>query len=163
MKNSIWLLITTLALAAGAGLAEELAKFSLDDASAVGPKIQADAGTKVEGKASVRIETRAPTSVCLGEVSGLDVENARLVYTAKVKTELEGDAYLEMLVELAGVTYFSKGLDDPVKGKTDWKPVRTPFLLQQGQKPGRITLNLVINGKGTVWVDDVVLSKEPLK
>jgi len=25
-----------------------------------------------------------------------------------------------------------------------------------------VTLNLVINGKGTVWIDDIVLSKESL-
>ena len=40
--------------------------------------------------------------------------------------------------------------------------MQTPFLLQPGQKPGKVTLNLVVNGKGTVWIDDVVLSKEPL-
>lgn len=39
----------------------------------------------------------------------------------------------------------------------------SPFLLQQGQKADKITLNIVINGKGTVWVDDVVLTKEPLQ
>jgi hypothetical protein len=26
-----------------------------------------------------------------------------------------------------------------------------------------VTLNVVINGKGTVWIDDVVLSRQPLK
>jgi len=34
---------------------------------------------------------------------------------------------------------------------------------QKGQRPDKVTLNLVINGKGTVWIDDVVLSKAPLK
>jgi hypothetical protein len=35
--------------------------------------------------------------------------------------------------------------------------------LPQGQRPDKVTLNLAINGKGTVWIDDIVLSKEPLK
>ena len=49
-----------------------------------------------------------------------------------------------------------------MKDKSDWKTVQTPFIFQKGQKPDKVTLNVVINGIGTVWVDDVVLSKEPL-
>jgi hypothetical protein len=50
-----------------------------------------------------------------------------------------------------------------VSQKTDWKTIQTPFMFQKGQKPEKVTLNLIINGKGTVWIDDVVLSKERLK
>jgi hypothetical protein len=28
---------------------------------------------------------------------------------------------------------------------------------EKGQSPDKITLNIVIDGKGTVWVDDIVL------
>ena len=150
-------------LATGLCLAEDLKKLSLDDTSTLGLKIENDTATKVEGKASAKITTAGATSVCLGEVSGLDVENAKLVFTAKVKTELEGEAYLEMRVDVGGGNFFSKGLNCPAKGKSDWKTIQTPFMLQKGQKPDKVTLNLVINGKGTVWIDDVVLSKEPLK
>ena len=142
---------------------QELKKLSLDDASSIGLKVQTDATIKTEGKGSVRIETQWPTTVCLGEVKGLDVEDAKLVFRAKVRTELEGDAFLEMWVQVGGGQYFSKGMNDPVKGKSDWKAIQTFFMFQKGQKPEKATLNLVINGKGIVWIDDVVLSKEPLK
>ena len=59
--------------------------------------------------------------------------------------------------------YFSKGMNDPVRGKSDWKSIQTPFIFKEGQNPTKIRLNLVINGQGTVWIDDVVLSKAPLK
>jgi hypothetical protein len=36
-------------------------------------------------------------------------------------------------------------------------------MFQKGQKPTKVTLNIVINGPGTIWVDDIVLFKEPLK
>jgi hypothetical protein len=36
-------------------------------------------------------------------------------------------------------------------------------MFQKGQKPDKVVLNLVINGTGTVWIDDIVLSKAPLK
>ena len=54
-------------------------------------------------------------------------------------------------------------MNDPAKGKSDWKTIQTPFMFQKGQKPDKVTLNIVINGKGTVWVDDLVLSKESRK
>jgi hypothetical protein len=143
--------------------AQELKKLSLDDASSIGLTIQTDTSVKTEGKASVKIMTAWPTIVCLGEVTGLAVEDAKLVFKAKVKTALEGDAFLEMWVHVGGGQYFSKGMNDPAKGKSDWKTIQTPFMFQKGQKPDKVTLNIVINGKGTVWVDDIVLSKEPLK
>lgn len=150
-------------LAHASAQAQELKKLNLDDASVIGLTIQADEQVKTEGKASIKITTAWPTVVCLGEVTGLDVEEAKLVYKAKVKTELDGDALLEMWVQVGGGQYFSKGMNDPVKGKSDWKTIQTPFMFQKGQKPDKVTLNIVINGKGTVWVDDIVLSKEPLK
>ncbi|NQT91231.1 MAG: hypothetical protein HQ559_00605 [Lentisphaerae bacterium] len=143
--------------------AEELKKLSMDDASSVSPKIEVDAKTKVEGKSSIKITTRWPTTVCLGEVRGPDIENAKLVYSARVKTALEGSAFLEMWAHVGDGQYFSKGMNDAVKQTSDWKTIRTPFLFQKGQIPDKVTLNLVIKGKGTVWIDDVVLSKAPLK
>jgi hypothetical protein len=161
------LVVATVALVAllahATAQAQELKKLSLDDASAIGLTIQADEQVKTEGKASIKITTAWPTTVCLGQVTGLDVEEAKLVYKAKVKTELEGDAFLEMWVQVAGGQYFSKGMNDSVKGNSDWKTIQTPFMFQKGQKPEKVTLNILINGKGTVWVDDIVLSKEPLK
>ncbi len=44
-----------------------------------------------------------------------------------------------------------------------WKVIETPFFLKAGERTEKVTLNLVINGTGTVWVDDIVLSREPLK
>jgi hypothetical protein len=54
-------------------------------------------------------------------------------------------------------------MNSAVIDKSDWRLIHTPFIFQRGQKPDKVTLNIIINGKGTVWVDDVMLSKEPLK
>jgi hypothetical protein len=164
MSRMLTISITlALALLATSASAQELKKLNLDDASLIGTTIQTDTQVKVEGKASIKITTRWPTTICLGEVSGLDVENATLIYRAKVKSDLDGTAYLEMWVHVGGGQFFSRGMNDVVSQKTDWKTIQTPFMFQKGQKPEKVTLNLVINGKGTVWIDDVVLSKERLK
>jgi hypothetical protein len=152
-----------LLLIGGPALAQDLKRISLDDTSALGLQIQSDSAMKAEGKASIKISTKWPTTVCLAEVTGPDVQNAKLVYKAKVKSDLQGTAFLEMWAHVGGGQYFSRGMNDPVQGKSDWKTIQTPFFFQKGQKPTRVTLNIVINGIGTVWVDDIVLSKEPLK
>jgi hypothetical protein len=147
------------------GWAQELQRIGLDDASAIGLQVASDPVVKAEGKASIRITTDWPTTVCLGEVPGPDIEDARLVYRAKVKSDLEGQGtvFLEMWAHVAGGQYFSRGMNDTVQGVSDWKVIQTPFMFEKGQRPTKVTLNVVINGTGTVWVDDIVLSKEPLK
>ena len=65
-----------------------------------------------------------------------------------------------MWCEVGGGRYFSRGMNSKVAGTMDWLILQTPFFLQAGQKVNRVTLNIVINGKGTVWVDDVVLFTE---
>ena len=162
MKLTV-LMLALLAFIAGTAYGEELRKLNLDDASAIGTSIQTDTQIKTEGKGSIKITTQWPTTICLGEVTGLNVENAKLLYKAKVKSDLDGSAFLELWAHVGGGQYFSRGMNDVVSQKTDWKLIQTPFLFQKGQRPDKVTLNLVINGKGTVWIDDIVLSKEPLK
>lgn len=151
-----------LTLVTGLSHAEDLKKLDLDDASVIGTTVQTDTQVKAEGKGSIKITTQWPTTICLGEVTCVDIENAKLIYKAKVKSDLDGTAFLEMWAHVGGGQYFSRGMNDVVTRKTDWKIIQTPFLFQKGQRPEKVTLNLVINGKGTVWIDDIVLSKEPL-
>jgi hypothetical protein len=159
-----WALIIgiILALLVNPAIGEDLMKLSLDDVSILGTTIQSDSDVKTEGRASIRIATINPTTICLGEVTDLNVENAKLIFKASVKSDLDGVAFLEMWAHVSGGRYFSRGMNDPVEGKTDWKSIQTPFLFPKGQRPEKVTLNLVINGKGTVWIDYVVLSKVPL-
>ena len=148
----IFIILLFLILVSRVTLADDLKKLSLDNASSIGTTVNTDLAVKTEGKGSLRITTKHPTTVCLGEVTDLDIENAEFIYKAKVKSELDGVAQ-----------HYSKGMNDPITGKSDWKSLQTLFIFQKGQKPDKVTLNLVINEKGTVWIDDVVLSKSRLK
>jgi len=149
---------------AATGNSEELIRLPLDSTASLGTTISTDATIKKEGNGSIRITTLWPTTICIGEIPALNVENARLVYRARVKSEkLEGHAFLEMWCEVGSGRYFSRGMDSAVTGSMDWKTLQTPFLLQTGQKARTVTLNIVINGKGTIWIDDVALLREPLQ
>jgi len=142
---------------------QELKRLNLDDVSSVSPKIEVDQQVKVEGTGCVKVTAQWPVTICLGEVEGLDVENAKLVYSARVKTEMDGTAYLEMWAHVDGGQYFSRGMNDVVGQNSEWKVIQTPFIFQKGQQPDKVTLNLVIEGKGRVWIDDIVLRKEALR
>ncbi len=118
-----------------------------------------------DGNGSLRIVTAGPVTVPLFSTGPLAVAEATLVYQAMLRCQgLEGQAYLEMLCEFKGKgEFFSRALDTALSGSSGWVLQRTPFFLKKGQQPANVKLNLVITGKGTVWVDDIRLLKGPLQ
>jgi len=118
-----------------------------------------------DGNGSLRIVAKEPTIVRLFEVDDIDVDDARLIYQARVRTkDVEGQVYLEMWCHFPGKgEFFSRGLDSPLTGITNWVTLQIPFFLKKGEKPDYVKLNIVINGTGTVWIDDVRLLKAPLQ
>ncbi len=119
-----------------------------------------------DGKGSLRIKTDSPgkTTFRLLETGPLNLQHVILIYSAKLRTEhLAGRAYLEMWCEIPGKgEFFSRGIEQPVTGTTEWTAVQTPFRLESGQRPENVKLNLVIEGAGTVWIDDIQLLLAPL-
>jgi hypothetical protein len=145
----------------------ELKKFPVDSMEGVITQTGVEVDNKImsEGKGSLRITAKGPTTVRLFEVHDLDVDNARLIYHAKLRTEgVDGQIYLEMWCHFPGKgEFFSRWLQSPLSGSTGWTTEETPFFLKKGKKPDYVKLNLVINGKGTAWIDDIRLLKGPLK
>jgi hypothetical protein len=43
----------------------------------------------------------------------------------------------------------------------DWPSFQITFRLKKGQHPDLIKLNLAVEGRGTVWIKDVVLLGTP--
>jgi len=125
--------------------------------------IHIDEQISSDGNGSLRIEATKPTTVRLFETGDIDIENARLIYQARVRTEdVEGRVYLEMWCHFAGVgDAFSRGLATPLTGTTEWTTEEIPFFLKKGENPDNVKLNLVVNGSGTVWVDNIRLLSAP--
>lgn len=118
-----------------------------------------------DGRGSLRVNADAPETIRLFEIDDIEIENARLTYQAKLRSKnLQGQAYLEMWCHFEGRgEFFSRGFQDSVSGTMKWITAETPFFLRKGEKPDIIKLNLVVNGRGTVWIDDVRLLKGPLQ
>ena len=137
-----------------------LGQLSLDDAAAIGLRLSADEAVKVEGESSLRIETDWPVTINLGAIQQPKLDGGKIVYRAKVRSKLEeGQAHLEMWAHLKGQQYFSRGLQDPITGESDWQTLEAPFFFEDGQVPDKLTLNLVVQGRGTVWIDDIVVRR----
>ncbi len=127
--------------------------------------VEFDTDVSSDGNGALRIRAEAPTTVRLYETGDLDVENSRLTFQARLRTEdLEGKAYLEMWAAFEGKgEFFSRALDQPLSGTVEWSTQETPFFLKKGENPSNVKLNLVIDGTGTAWIDDIHLVQGPLR
>ena len=141
----------------------ELKYFPVNDLNGIITQsgVEADKNISDDGNGSVRIETTKPIVVQLYSVDDVNVDDTQIVYEANVKSEdLKGQAYLEMWCVFRNKgEYFSRGFDSVISGTSDWKTIRTVFNLNKGEIPDQIKLNVVVNGVGTIWIDDIHLSK----
>jgi hypothetical protein len=145
----------------------ELKHFPIDSMEGILTRsgVRVDRDISSDGNGSLRATSTGPRVFRLFETGDVDVENARLVYRARLRTEnVEGHVYLEMWCHFPGKgEFFSRGIQTPLTGTTEWTTEETPFFLKKGENPDNVKLNLVMNGKGRAWIDDIHLLKAPLK
>jgi hypothetical protein len=124
-----------------------------------------------DGNGSLLVETDSPVSAVLYKLDGAGMEHARAAYKAMLRTEdltpvdgSRGIAYLELkVVYPGGKEVVSRGPAVPPTGTTGWTPAETVVYADKGVAPESVTLSLVVDGKGKVWIDDVMLVTQPLR
>jgi hypothetical protein len=155
------------AAGAAAPSTTEIRRFALDSLKGLITQsgVELDKDDSSDGHGSLRINSGAASTVRLFEVANPGIENARLIYQARIKTrELQGKAYLEMWCRFPGKgEFFSRALNQTYSGSNEWSLTETPFFLQEGQEPDLVRLNVVVEGTGTVWIDEIRLLKAPLQ
>jgi hypothetical protein len=161
------LLLAALGCSSPPGQVVELKRYPLDSLEGVITRsgVELDRQVSSDGRGSLRVVAARPTVVRLFETGGLNVEDARLIYQARVRVQdVTGKVYLEMWCHFPGRgEFFSRGLTSPLTGTTGWVSEETPFFLRPGERPDNVKLNLVIDGQGTAWIDDLRLLKGPLQ
>jgi CcmD family protein len=123
------------------------------------------------GDGSILVEAGSPVTLSLFTPDPSGLNHSRIVYKARLKTEdLKGEgeergiAFLELRTLYSnGEEVIARGPRIPPTGTTDWIPVETDLYLDTGPEPEKITLALGVEGRGKVWVDDVVLESRPLR
>jgi uncharacterized membrane protein len=141
----------------------ELKHLPMDDLNGIIAQsgIQFDKAVSSDGNGSIKIEASGPIVIPLYNIDDVRVDNAQIIYEAKVKSEsLNGQALLEMWCVFKDKSeFFSRGFDSVISGTSEWKTIKTVFILRKGEMPEQIKLNIMVNGVGTVWIDDIRLSK----
>jgi hypothetical protein len=113
------------------------------------------------GRTTIRIDATGPTTVRLADVRPDGVDGGTLIYRGHLRaSELRGRAYFEIqctIVGKGGVS--SKGLKDAVSGTTDWTRQATPIAIEGAHNVESVRLNVVVEGAGAVWVDNIALTR----
>lgn len=126
--------------------------------------VSLDTATSYDGNGSLEFSVQQSTTFTIYETGDLNVEDCRLIYQAKIRTRnIQGAAYLEMWCHFPGKgEYFSRALNTKLSGDNNWNNQETVFFLKKGENPDNVRLNVVIDGSGMLWIDDISLSKAPL-
>jgi hypothetical protein len=136
-----------------------LREFALDSLKDVITQsgVEIDPQIKKEGQGSLRITVTEPSIIRLFELGDINIANAALIYQARLRTEnAQGNVYLEMWCHFKGQgEFFSRGLQSPLQGSTDWTTEEIPFFLKKGEHPDIVKLNVVSEGPATIWIDDI--------
>ncbi|GAB4272993.1 MAG: hypothetical protein Kow0029_12180 [Candidatus Rifleibacteriota bacterium] len=141
--------------------AQEILAIPLDSLNEVSPKIELDSECKVEGNNSIKITAVTPCRVTIHKIDGMGRDNFNLKTYLMIKTELEeGTVILETLVKVKGGIYFSRALDQKVCGSSDWKQIYTNFRFKKDESPDEVLVNLIIEGRGIVWADELKFVSE---
>jgi CcmD family protein len=150
-----------------------LIRFPISDLGEFGTRMNAaiDKNVTSDGNGSLYVNAQSPVSLELFTVDGSGLDHTRAAYKVMIKTEgltAEGDsrgiAYLEMKVLYpGGKELVSRGPRIPPTGTTGWTPAEAVVYADKGMKPDKVVLGLVVDGKGKVWIDDVMLSTQPLR
>jgi len=127
--------------------------------------VELDEEITSDGDGSLRISADKPVRVRLYETGDIDVRNARLIYKAKLRTEdVEGMVYIQMWCHFRGKgEYYSRAIQSALSGTNEWTSQEIPFFLTKKDNPDNVKLDIVLTGKGTVWVDDIRLTRAPLR
>jgi hypothetical protein len=143
----------------------ELKHYPLDDMKKIITRsnIQIDKEISDDGKGSLRTSSVNFKVIRLIETGNLDVEDARLIYRAKIRTrEFEGEVFLGMECHFPDKgDLFVRDSLTVLSGTTYWTSGEVVFNLKKGENPDNVKLHLIMNGRGTAWIDDLRLLKAP--
>jgi len=106
----------------------------------------------------------SPTKVTVLTIEAPHVTSSRYVLTGQVRyDDVAGTGYLEMWNYFpGGGQYFTRtlGHEGPMMtlhGTSGWRPFALPFDATGAQPPTRLVVNVVLEGRGTVYLSELTL------
>jgi hypothetical protein len=124
-----------------------------------------DREESADGGGSLRAEAGRPRTVRLYELRDPHgLEGRLIVLTARLKSVgMRGGAFPELWIHAEGRNEVQVRNPVAAVGKTrDWTPVRLEYRCERGERPDLLRVNLVLDGIGRAWIDDIRIASEPL-
>ena len=133
--------------------------------------VEIDNKISKDDNGSLLVNAQNPITVELFDLDQENFRNKRLTYKAQMRSEdlkatdaMRGISYLELIALFPdGEELISRGPRVPISGTTDWRPVETVLYVDKGNTPEKIKLNLIVEGEGKVWIDNIKLEALPLR
>ena len=133
--------------------------------------VEIDSNISTDGEGSLLVNSNDTITVELFELDQEDFGNKRLTYKAIMRSEnlvatkdSRGIAYIELLAKFPdGEDLISRGPRVPISGTSDWTFANTVLYIDKAGSPQSVKLNLVVEGEGKVWIDDIKLEVIPLR
>jgi hypothetical protein len=143
----------------------EVARFPLSD-GAIPPGADAafDSGVSQDGGGSLRVQTSQGGRLRLYRLDDLGLVQGEVVFTGFLRSRgLGGRAVMELWCRPAeGDAAFVRGYGSAVTGDAEWTPQEVRFSNPAlCRNPVSIELNVLIEGAGTVWIDNLRLWSVP--
>jgi hypothetical protein len=109
----------------------------------------------------LRIDANHQGTIRLVDVRPHAAEGIELVFRGHLRSRgLSGRAYFEMRCSVPGKgEHSARGLKQAVTGTTDWVQQATPLVLERGERCEIVQLNVVVEGAGVVWVENIGLAQ----
>jgi hypothetical protein len=148
---------------------DEIASFRLNTMNGIlataNASIDESQSADSTSKGALKIEAPSSMTVKLVQTGPLNVNDVTLIYRATFRSkELSGRAYLLMTVRWAdSLETFARGFEQAIIGSVPWVTEDITYNVERKKKVDNVTLGMVIEGTGTVWVNDVKLLKTTLK
>ena len=113
------------------------------------------------GNRGLRIDAEGPRTIRLVEVRPDAAEGVELIYRGHLRSSaLRGRAYFEIRCSLPGSgERLARGLKQAVTGTTDWVRQATPLVLGPEERCELVKLNVIVEGAGVVWVENIALAR----
>ncbi len=175
LKSSYYIfLFIIFAVSASISLAEEtVVEFPITDTAQIITQsgVEIDRSNETGGSGLLLIDAGEPMTVELFELDEQDFGSRRLTYRAQIRSQdltatedSRGISYLELLAKFPdGEELVSRGPRVPVSGTQDWTAAKAVLYLDKEGAPESVKLNLVVEGRGKVWIDDIKLEAIPLR
>lgn len=121
-----------------------------------------------DGLGSIRVESEDSVTAYLFILRDIPIRRAKLKWEAYCKTEeLEGRAFMEIGVQIYSKygkeydTFIYRG-DEFISKTTNWTKLNVEFLSTENRMISTVQLNLIVKGRGKVWIDQVKFTATPI-